>query len=237
MSITSQFANNLKNYELAVIRLLSKKFNFQFEDAKAFIDRTYTPKTPELPSSTPVKNPQHEALFKQIQVKIEAQFTSDFIKTLKTQQGNTQKKERVGISKFKEVFDAMGLTYEEAGTQQSKDFRNIGGTGLNIEAKKTDSTTIVFNDTCPVANIYYIIVFTGKECKRKTEKNIPPQLLFLNGEVFLDDTDPDVLAAYKEELEYLKDTYARGKNKKFTGKLAVYPRPTYRGDISSFLVK
>jgi len=71
---------------------------------------------------------------------------------------------------MREIFDSMELSYEEAGSQQSKDFRNVGGIGLNIEIKKTDNPIIYFNDTCPNKDIFYVIFFTGKEYKRKPEK-------------------------------------------------------------------
>ena len=161
--------------------------------------------------------------------------TSEFIKSTKTKKGDTQKSERVIIAKIKEILDGMSLLYTEAGSQQPNDFRNVGGIGLNIEIKKTDSDTIYFNDTCPSADIYYIIIFTGKECKKYIEKNISPQVLYLNGEEFLKDAIwiPDYIA----EMTALKDKYARGENKKMLpGIMSVYPRPTFKAGISKFLV-
>jgi sorbitol-specific phosphotransferase system component IIA len=132
------------------------------------------------------------------------------------------------------VLNELNLTFEEAGSQQSKDFRNVGGIGLDIEIKKTDNTVIYFNDTCPSDNIYYIVIFTGKIYKRQSEKNIPPQVLYLNGADFL--TDCDWLEEFITELNALKDKYARGDNKKMlSGIMSVYPRPTFKADISDFL--
>jgi hypothetical protein len=162
--------------------------------------------------------------------------SSDWITTTITSNGNTQNSERDVIKKMKEVFNELHLTFEEAGSQQSKDFRNVGGIGLDIEIKKTDSNIIYFNDTCPSADIYYIIIFTGKTYKRPTDKNknIPPQVLYLNGTDFL--TDCDWLEEFITELTALKDKYGRGENKKLlSGIMSVYPRPTFKADISGFL--
>ena len=64
--------------------------------------------------------------------------TLEFIETIKTKKGNTQGSERGVILKIREILDGMSIAYTEAGSQQSKDFRNVGGIGLNIEIKKTD---------------------------------------------------------------------------------------------------
>jgi hypothetical protein len=176
-----------------------------------------------------------QELFQTIAVRLNDKITVDFMKSIRTIKGNTQSSEREVIKKCKETFTEMGLTYTEAGSQQSKDFRNVGGTGLNIELKKTDSATIYFNDTCPTADINYIVLFTGKEYTRQTEKNIPPQLCFINGAQFLHEAN--WMVDYVRELTALKDKYARGENKKnLPGIMSVYPRPTFKADISSFLV-
>ena len=177
------------------------------------------------------------ALFVEIKKRMEAVLTPEFISSTKTVKGNTQKCERVVIQKIKEVLDEMTLTYTEASSQQSKDFRNVGGIGLNLEIKKTDSPSIYFNDTCPAAEIFYMVLFTGKEYKREIEKNIPPQVCYINGAEFLKDAE-EWIEEYKINITALKDKYARGENKKkLTGIMSVYPRPTYKADISSFLIK
>jgi len=181
------------------------------------------------------ENPK-DVLFSQIRNLCSEKITPDWIDTIKTKKGNTQNSERVVIQKIKEVLDELSLTYEEAGSQQSKDFRNVGGIGLDIEIKKTDNTTIYFNDTCPSADIYYIVIFTGKTYKRPSVKqpNIPGQVLYLNGSEFL--SDCEWLDDFIAELTALKDKYARGENKKqLSGIISVYPRPTFKADISSFL--
>lgn len=179
---------------------------------------------------------QKAQLFDKIRDLCSQKITIDWIATTKTSQGNTQNSERVVIQKIKEVLDELHLDYTEAGSQQSKDFRNVGGIGLDIEVKKTDNSIIYFNDTCPSSNIYYIILFTGKIYKKPTAKqqNIPAQILYLNGSAFL--TDCDWLDEFINELTALKDKYARGENKKqLKGIMSVYPRPTFKADISTFL--
>ena len=179
-------------------------------------------------------NMEHKALFDTIKVKVSEVVNEEFIKSTKTEKGNTQVSERVVIEKIREVLKMLELTFQEAGSQQSKDFRNVGGIGLDIEIKKTDNPVIYFNDTCPSKDIYYIVLFTGKEYKRTPEKNIPAKLLFINGEEFIHDSP--WIHEYIEQLTILKDKYARGENKKnLAGIMEVYPRPTFKANISKFL--
>jgi hypothetical protein len=179
-------------------------------------------------------NSEHQALFNRITKELDEQVGEDFIKSTKTEKGNTQVSERVVIEKIRVILTGMELSFEEAGSQQSKDFRNVGGIGLNIEIKKTDNPVVYFNDTCPNKDIWYIIFFTGKEYKRKPENNIPAKLLYINGEEFIKDSP--WLEEYIQEITVLKDKYARGAAKKqLAGIMEVYPRPTFKGNISKFL--
>jgi len=179
-------------------------------------------------------NFEHQALFNRITKELDEQVGEEFIKSTKTEKGNTQVSERVVIEKIRVILTGMELSFEEAGSQQSKDFRNVGGIGLNIEIKKTDNPVVYFNDTCPNKDIWYIIFFTGKEYKRKPENNIPAKLLYINGEEFIKDSP--WLDEYIKEITALKDKYARGAAKKqLAGIMEVYPRPTFKGNISRFL--
>ena len=179
-------------------------------------------------------NSEHQALFNRITKELDEQVGEEFIKSTKTEKGNTQVSERVVIEKIRVILTGMELIFEEAGSQQSKDFRNVGGIGLNIEIKKTDNPVVYFNDTCPNKDIWYIIFFTGKEYKRKPENNIPAKLLYINGEEFIKDSP--WLEEYIQEITALKDKYARGAAKKqLAGIMEVYPRPTFKGNISRFL--
>ena len=176
----------------------------------------------------------HQILFERITKKLDEEVNEDFIKSTKTENGNTQISERVVIEKIREVLVSLELSFEEAGSQQSKDFRNVGGIGLNLEIKKTDNPVIYFNDTCPSKDIYYVIFFTGKEYKRTPDKNILPRLLYINGDEFVKDSP--WIDTYIEELTALKDKYARGPNKKnLAGIMEVYPRPTFKANIAKFL--
>ena len=175
-------------------------------------------------------------LFGLISSAISRDLGPEFIKSTKTTNGDTQVRERIVIGEIRKVLTEMGVSFTEAGSQQSKDFRNIADIGLDIEVKKTDSTTIYFNDTCPNKNIWYVILFTGKEYKLTPEKNIPPQLLYLNGEEFI--RDSPWIEDYVREINMLKDKYARGEGKKsLSGIMEVYPRPTFKANISGFLTK
>ena len=173
-------------------------------------------------------------LFRIISNSIKKKFTSKFIKEFKTKLGNTQVSERNVISAVKNILLELNLNFEEAGSQQSKDFRNVGEEKINIEIKKTDGFTIMFNDTCPSEKIFYVIFFTGKEYKKTPEKNIPGKLLFMNGEEFVKDSP--WIEDYIRDITALKDKYGRGENKKLLeGIMEVYPRPTFKADISKFL--
>ena len=104
-------------------------------------------------------NLEHQALFNRITNQLDENIDEEFIKSSKTEKGNTQVSERVVIDKIRTILSGMELTFDEAGSQQSKDFRNVGGIGLNIEVKKTDNPMIYFNDTCPTKDIWYIILY------------------------------------------------------------------------------
>ena len=156
----------------------------------------------------------------------------EFIALLKTKAGNTQSPERTLIDKIRSGLTDMNLSFQEAGSQQSKDFRNVGGVDLDIEVKKTDSFTVYFNDTCPSKDIYYIIVFTGKTYS--TKQDIPPKIIFVNGQEFIKDSP--WITEYHRDITRLKDKYARGEAKKMLpGIMEVYPRPTYKANIERFI--
>ena len=177
---------------------------------------------------------QAKQLFQKITNELSKHITQEFIMTTRTEKGNTQACERIVIQKICEVLDAMELSYKQAGSQQSKDFRNVGDIDLDIEVKKTDNMKVFFNDTCPSEKIFYVIFFTGKEYKKTPEKNIPGKLLFMNGEEFVKDSP--WIEDYIRDITALKDKYGRGENKKLLkGIMEVYPRPTFKADISKFL--
>lgn len=173
---------------------------------------------------------EKEKLFHKIKEEIDKKITKEDIVSLVTKSGNTQEPERNYISMVRDILDEMDLKYETASSQQSKDFRNVGDINLDIEVKKTDSAVVIFNDTCPSKNIFYIVF-----CTTKTIKKYSPQILFVNGMEFLEGTE-EWLPKYEEKIEELKNEYGRGENKKnLSGIMKVYPRPNYSADISTFL--
>ena len=186
----------------------------------------------QLITATAIASTHRQELFRAICAKVDTLVTSEFINSTKTCAGNTQTSERQIIQKVREVLDSMNLTYKEAGSQQSKDFRDIDNVGLNIEIKKTDTEMVYFNDTCPTEDIYYIIFVTGKEFKRKPCR--PAMCLYLNGIDFTKGSP--WLADYIAWIEDGKNRFARGENKKaLPGIMEVYPRPTFKANISGFI--
>ena len=157
---------------------------------------------------------------------------AEFLASLRTAEGNTQVSERQLIARIRSQLQQLDLTFTEAGSQQSRDFRNVGGVGLDIEVKKTDSFQVYFNDTCPTPDIYYIIVFTGK--RYRTRPDLPPQILYCNGQQFIQDSP--WITEYQQKIDQLKDQYARGTGRQqLSGCMSVYPRPTYKANIASLI--
>ena len=168
-----------------------------------------------------------------ILAKIREVLTPEYIKSLITENGNTQVAERKYIVKIKEILNGLGYTFEEAGSQSCKDFRNINNIGINIEMKKTDSFNIICNDTCPNDEIDYVIIFTGKEYVNQA--NIEPQIVHINGGDIVNMSPWHTEC--KEDLNNGKNKWCRGENKKnLPGILRVYWRPSWQFDIRSLLV-
>ena len=171
------------------------------------------------------------ALFEKIGTEVQ-KYSHDF-SSYKTIKGNTQQAERTYIEVIHNIIQNMGLTFEKAGSQGSKDIQNVGGIGLNIEVKKCDQgMNIFFNDTCPTRDIFYIVICTGKNYKKRTD--IPGQIIFMRGDEFTKNSP--WIQDYLQEIENIKNKYARGENaKKLEGCMSVYPRPTFRASILPFL--
>ena len=93
-------------------------------------DNIYEETTPETSIET-----QRETLFNNILNLAKMKITSEMLVSLRTRNGDTQASERSSIDLVRMVLDELGLSYVEAGSQQSKDFRNVG-IGLDIEVKK-----------------------------------------------------------------------------------------------------
>lgn len=181
--------------------------------------------------STDLKDNQKQILFCIINDELKRRTTLEQMTRMRTKSGQTQKSEKPSIKLVKDVLDSMGLSYKQAGSQQSKDFRNIGGIGLNIEVKKTDSGNVMFNDTCPSEDIYYIIFFTGKKLKRSP--SIPPRIICINGEDIVDRLSvKQNIQEFNQDLKNLKDKWGRGKNaRKLLRFLRCYPRANFAGNV------
>lgn len=182
-----------------------------------------------------------EKFFKEIEREVINKTHGIDMSIMKTNNGETQKGERISIKVMKDILDEMGLIYDCAGSQQSKDFRNVhrpdSDVMINIEIKKTDGTTVYFNDTCPSIDIFYIIMFTGKEYKKK--KNIPSKIIFINGYELMKD-DEELIYIYKYIMENMKNDWGRKKIGDYANKfkrMSVYPRPTYKAYISDLLIE
>ena len=167
------------------------------------------------------------SLFNQIFSEVKKALTPDFIAQLRTTQGNTQIPERLYMSRIHDILkNKMNLKFEEASSQKPYDFRiKIPNSDdiLLLEVKKTDSNTIYFNDTCPTEKAFYIIIVSGK--MYKTKADIPPRVLGVNGSVFTKYCP--WIKPFSEELGALKEKYRH-----MPGNMSVYPRPTFKSDIS-----
>jgi len=108
---------------------------------------------------------QQEVLFQQIEKNVNANVDENIIKGCKTKKGKTQEGEEITISIVRKTLIAMGLTFQEAGSQQSRDFRNVGGIGLDIEIKKL----IIFKFTSMILFqiVIFIISFSLQERRKK----------------------------------------------------------------------
>ena len=169
-------------------------------------------------------------LFQTIYKRVKETFTQEMMNSIRTKSGDTQKAERIYISEIRKILTTMKLTFTEAGSQQPFDFRvNIPDSDgiLKLEAKKTDSFSIYFNDTCPSDDSFYIIFFTGKIYKRK--EDIPSKIIGVNGSEFIEQCP--WIEDYKADLEILKQKYAGCQ----VGPMSVYPRPTFKSDIKFLL--
>lgn len=162
--------------------------------------------------------------------------TPNSILSLKTSDGNTQISERLSIEIVKQALDNLKYSYKQAGSQQSKDFQNICNIGINIEVKKSDGFSVYFNDTLPSSNLDYIIMFTGKEYKKK--ENILPQLIFINGYDLVKKDIYEILS-FQKEMEEMKNKWCRKTAKNTRANklknMSMYLRPTFKTTINHLI--
>jgi hypothetical protein len=246
--LRTNFENISSKCAESIILELSKKFKFNNIEANKHICEYMNMNINK--KAVVVENKQNKIVEKSFrkgycdlffnQIKNKACEKIKNINNIKTINGNTQSSERISIKLIQDILVDMNLNYTCAGSQQSKDFRNVyknvKSLGINIEIKKTNETIIYFNDTLPSIDVYYIIFVIGKTYK-DSNKNIPPQIIFINGYDLIKD-DFDNLMEYKQDIEYLKNKWARKKcNIKANSfnHFSVYPRPTFKTDIKYLL--
>ena len=178
---------------------------------------------------------EKEEILDKIVSEFTEQATPEFYDSIRTVKGKTQLPEEIYKKIFRAVLEKLDLTFEEVGSQKAKDFRNVGGiTGFNIELKKTDTTGVMANDTCPSSDFYYIFISTS-ETKQTNRK---PQIFWKNGFELLEGT-ASWLPWYQWDLNTDKDMVSRGEGKqKHKGKhLSCYARPNYTLNIKSLLLE
>jgi hypothetical protein len=176
------------------------------------------------------------SLFSHIKDHVSAAFTPAILTSLKTTNGNTQSSERTYIQIISSALTDFGCSFSSAGSQQSKDLRNISHPNYNdsfhLEVKKTDKNTIMLNDTLPSSDTIYLVLST------KQTKDYSPQLLWIPGDDFI---SPDGWEYnYLQEINNLKQKYCLKKSPSFvahSGILSSYCRPSFSANISSFLIK
>lgn len=148
-----------------------------------------------------------------------------------TVDGETQFGGKVAEGCVARVLTEMGLSWKPASSQHSRDFQNVGGIGLDIETKKTDSNTVTMNDTRPVASIHYIIFATAARVKSKK-----PKIIFKTGDELINaPSNAEYLRACQEVDEIrrvLMEVIKRNKNA--LGNLDIYPRLKHSVNIKDF---
>jgi len=181
-----------------------------------------------------LKKKEFKKIFKYIRPNL---LNNNFIESLKTRRGNTQKVERIYIKKIKDILDKKNIVYEEAGSQQPYDFRIKISPKiiLKIDIKKTDNYTIICNDTPPKINCYYIVIFTGKDNIRT---KINPKVIGINGKVILNLNENKWINEYQEMVNKCKE-FAKRKRRENKDKniplLNAYTRPNYSFGIKYFI--
>lgn len=86
---------------------------------------------------------------------------------MRTIGGETQVSGKKAESLIQQTLSYLEYTWMKAPSQQPVDFRNIRKPsdsaeipGIYMDSKKTDSTTIILNDSIPKIGVWYIVIFT-----------------------------------------------------------------------------
>ena len=167
----------------------------------------------------------HRILFAFIHRKVKQKLL-DISSSLRVINGKTQQSEEKYIQIIRDILDNEGITYKLAGSQEFGDFQQINGTDMIIEIKKTQSMTVMCNDTCPSSKAFYIIIFTGN-------KTLKPRIIGANGYEFIDGKS-DI-----KKLVYT-NTYIMNLRKLWEHNPSVvraYPRGNYNIDMTYMFKK
>jgi len=148
---------------------------------------------------------------------------------LPTVAGKTQNAGTGSEKDVQGILRCLGYTFHMAGTQQPKDFRNINGTGIDIEVKHCDSKTFKLNDTLPGKTIY-IMIFTAKKTTAYT-----PRVIIERGDRLVGKGAN--LARYQAELGFITRAFSHAKSPcyKLTENLKGFVRPNYDLDVTQYL--
>jgi hypothetical protein len=146
------------------------------------------------------------------------------IRSFATVKGDTQQSERRSIAYVTSVLDALGVTYEHAGSQQPKDLRNVGGIGLSIEIKTANGTTSCLNDTAPQAGTYYIFFHTTNPRSQRPVRL--PQVVSCEGSDMIQPEDIEWVATLTAAIQELRTSYGKGDARK--RRLTAFPRCNYQ---------
>jgi len=175
-------------------------------------------------------------LLNAIDIEMSEKFDCDFLMSLKTRQGQTQRSEImyiVEIEKILKLFQEKRKikSYTKAGSQQPYDFRvNIKGLCINIEVKKTSSMTIMLNDTYPRKNTYYIILYCGNNTRK-------PEYFWKTGQELIDDLSDEQKKIMKEYSKIIKEWRQKTKSMLKSSRLKACMRGNYSINIKDFLGK
>lgn len=143
--------------------------------------------------------------------------------SLKTKKGDTQNAERVYMKIIMNILKTNKIEFNQAASQRTKDLQDVGPKMIDVEIKKSDKNKIMFNDTLPKEDVFYLVISTKYN-----------KLLFLSGDEFTKESP--WIKDYLEDLEKLKVKWCRGSNKKgLPGCMEVYARPNMSADITLFL--
>jgi hypothetical protein len=118
-----------------------------------------------------------------------------------TSSGRTQDSGTAAENKVKQALDSLGLYYERATSQRSKDFQNIERIGLNIEVKKSDTGVIKCNDTRPTEDVFYIIFLHQAATERS---KYSPSIWFGLGDELCANVPPEHLSMILKGMEEYK---------------------------------